>query len=66
MAMIPARSILITPGTRLDRYLRTKELAADAVMFDLEDSVSALEKGQARRNWSSLSDSSVRTALVSE
>lgn len=30
-------------------------------MFDLEDSVSALEKGQARRNWSSLSDSSVRT-----
>lgn len=58
--MIPTRSVLITPGTRLDRYFGTKNLAADAVMFDFEDSVPLDNKDEARRNWCSLTKTSVR------
>lgn len=54
------KSVLITPGTRLDRYQGTKTIPADAVMFDLEDAVPAEEKTIARQHWESLTYTTVR------
>lgn len=42
------RSILFVPGTRPDRFAKAEAAGADAVVFDLEDSVEALRKDDAR------------------
>lgn len=44
----PVRSILFVPGTRQDRFSKAMDAGADAVVFDLEDSVEAGQKPQAR------------------
>lgn len=44
----PVRSILFVPGTRQDRFAKAMNAGADAVVFDLEDSVEAEQKPQAR------------------
>ncbi|MGF9565122.1 CoA ester lyase [Neorhizobium sp. BT27B] len=54
------KSVLITPGTRLDRYRGTRNIPADAVMFDLEDAVPANEKSAARRHWQTLTETTAR------
>ena len=43
------RSILFVPGTRLDRFPKAEAAGADAVVFDLEDSVDVSRKDEARR-----------------
>jgi citrate lyase subunit beta/citryl-CoA lyase len=47
--MTLARSFLFAPGTRDDLLRKALESDADAVIFDLEDSVPAAEKAGARR-----------------
>ena len=42
------RSLLFVPGTRQDRFAKAMNTGADAVVFDLEDSVEAGQKSQAR------------------
>ncbi len=42
------RSLLFVPGTRQDRFAKAMNAGADAVVFDLEDSVEAGQKPQAR------------------
>lgn len=42
------RSILFVPGTRPDRFPKAEAAGADAVVFDLEDSVEAARKDDAR------------------
>ena len=44
----PTRSILFVPGIRQDRFAKAMNAGADAVAFDLEDSVEAGQKPQAR------------------
>jgi citrate lyase subunit beta/citryl-CoA lyase len=44
----PLRSILFVPGTREDRFTSAIASGADAVVFDLEDSVEASSKTAAR------------------
>jgi len=44
----PIRSILFVPGTRQDRFDKAMSSGADAVVFDLEDSVDASHKERAR------------------
>jgi citrate lyase subunit beta/citryl-CoA lyase len=44
----PLRSILFVPGTREDRFSSAIGSGADAVVFDLEDSVEASHKAEAR------------------
>ena len=44
----PIRSLLFAPGTRPDRFEKAMNAAADAVVFDLEDSVEAAQKSRAR------------------
>jgi citrate lyase beta subunit len=44
----PVRSILFVPGARPDRFAKATASGADAVVFDLEDSVEPLHKQQAR------------------
>jgi citrate lyase subunit beta / citryl-CoA lyase len=44
----PIRSLLFVPGTRNDRFSKALNSGADAVAFDLEDSVEATQKGKAR------------------
>ena len=44
----PIRSILFVPGTRQDRFTKAMNAGADAVVFDLEDSVDAGQKPRAR------------------
>ena len=49
--MTPAvvlRSVLFVPGTRPDRFAKALISGADAVVFDLEDSVEANRKAEAR------------------
>jgi (S)-citramalyl-CoA lyase len=48
MTHIP-RSMLFTPATKASRFDRAADVGADAVILDLEDSVAAAEKDQARR-----------------
>jgi citrate lyase beta subunit len=43
------RSLLMTPGNRLDRMLKAPAYGADCLVLDLEDSVPASQKPQARR-----------------
>lgn len=43
------RSILFVPGTRPDRFPKAEAAGADAVVFDLEDSVEAARKPDARK-----------------
>jgi citrate lyase subunit beta/citryl-CoA lyase len=42
------RSMLMTPGNRLDRLRKAGAVGADAVVFDLEDSVPPAAKAEAR------------------
>jgi len=42
------RSVLFVPGVRPDRFARAVACGADAVVFDLEDSVEAMRKAEAR------------------
>jgi len=44
----PIRSILFVPGARPDRFAKAMAAGADAVVFDLEDSVDASQKDAAR------------------
>ncbi|MDA1183809.1 MAG: CoA ester lyase [Acidobacteria bacterium] len=44
----PIRSLLFAPGTRPDRFGKAMNAGADAVAFDLEDSVEVGRKGEAR------------------
>jgi citrate lyase beta subunit len=44
----PIRSLLFVPGTRQDRFGKAMNAGADAVAFDLEDSVDAAQKERAR------------------
>ena len=44
----PVRSLLFAPGTRPDRFEKAMNAGADAVAFDLEDSVEAGRKPEAR------------------
>src|SRR6185503_6219859 len=44
----PLRSMLYVPGTRQDRFGKAMAAGADAVVFDLEDSVEPGQKEQAR------------------
>lgn len=44
----PIRSMLFVPGTRHDRFAKAMNAGADAVVFDLEDSVEAGQKQKAR------------------
>lgn len=44
----PIRSLLFVPGTRQDRFPKAIDAGADAVAFDLEDSVEASQKDRAR------------------
>jgi citrate lyase subunit beta/citryl-CoA lyase len=44
----PLRSMLFVPGTRPDRFGSAIESGADAVIFDLEDSVDPSRKAEAR------------------
>lgn len=44
----PLRSLLFVPGTRHDRFEKAMNAGADAVAFDLEDSVEASQKEKAR------------------
>lgn len=44
----PIRSMLYVPGTRQDRFAKAMSAGADAVVFDLEDSVEAGHKAKAR------------------
>jgi citrate lyase subunit beta/citryl-CoA lyase len=48
------RSLLFVPGTRPDRFARAIASGADAVVFDLEDSVEASRKAEARDALSTL------------
>jgi citrate lyase subunit beta/citryl-CoA lyase len=60
----PLRSILFVPGTRADRFDKAFASGADAVVLDLEDSVDATRKDEARRaiaDWLAASSAS-RTA----
>ena len=44
----PLRSLLYVPGIRQDRFAKAMAAGADAVVFDLEDSVAAGQKEKAR------------------
>jgi citrate lyase beta subunit len=44
----PLRSMLFAPGIRQDRFAKAMSAGADAVIFDLEDSVEAGQKEKAR------------------
>jgi citrate lyase subunit beta / citryl-CoA lyase len=44
----PIRSLLFVPGVRNDRFAKAMSAGADAVAFDLEDSVEATQKEKAR------------------
>lgn len=46
----PRRSWLFTPATRPERFGRAAEAGADVLILDLEDSVTAADKAQARSN----------------
>jgi len=57
--MEPVRSMLFTPGNRLDMLEKAVHSGTDAVIVDLEDSVSLHNKPAARDNLSSLPESPV-------
>ncbi len=43
------RTLLMTPGNREDRLRKAAAYGADALVYDLEDSVPPAEKAHARR-----------------
>jgi citrate lyase subunit beta/citryl-CoA lyase len=47
--MLLLRSLLFVPGVRPDRFAKAMASGADAVIFDLEDSVDASRKSEGRR-----------------
>ncbi len=57
--MDPVRSMLFTPGNRLDMLAKAVHSGTDAVIVDLEDSVSLDNKPAARDNLSKLPESPV-------
>jgi citrate lyase subunit beta / citryl-CoA lyase len=57
--MQPVRSMLFTPGNRLDMLAKAVHSGTDAVIVDLEDSVSVDQKPVARDNLASLPESPV-------
>jgi len=57
--MQPVRSMLFTPGNRLDMLAKAVNSGTDAVIVDLEDSVSVDQKPVARDNLSRLPESPV-------
>ncbi len=57
--MEPVRSMLFTPGNRLDMLAKAVISGTDAVIVDLEDSVSTDSKPQARDNLQQLAESPV-------
>ena len=57
--MNPVRSMLFTPGNRLDMLEKAVHSGTDAVIVDLEDSVSIDNKPAARENLSRLPESPV-------
>ena len=57
--MNPMRSMLFSPGDRLDMLEKATRSGTDAVIADLEDAVSLDRKTMARENLSSLPDSPV-------
>ena len=56
--MDPVRSMLFTPGNRLDMLGKAVQSGTDAVIVDLEDSVSLDNKPEARANLARLPESS--------
>lgn len=65
--MTPLRSILFVPGTRADRFDNAFASGADAVVLDLEDSVDATRKDEARRaiaDWLAASSASPTARFV--
>ncbi len=44
----PFRSVLYIPGSKERALEKAREIAADAIIFDLEDAVAPDEKGAAR------------------
>jgi citrate lyase subunit beta/citryl-CoA lyase len=57
--MKPVRSMLFTPGDRLDMVEKAARSGTDAVIVDLEDAVSLDKKAEAREKLADLPDSSV-------
>jgi len=57
--MHPIRSMLFTPGNRLDMLEKAVHSGTDAVIVDLEDSVSVDNKPEARKNLGRLPESPV-------
>lgn len=57
--MDPVRSMLFTPGNRLDMLGKAVHSGTDAVIVDLEDSVAVDNKPEARANLAHLPDSPV-------
>ena len=57
--MQPVRSMLFTPGNRLDMLAKAVHSGTDAVIVDLEDSVSVDNKPEARANLDQLPESPV-------
>jgi len=57
--MKPVRSMLFTPGDRLDMVEKATRSGTDAVIVDLEDAVSLDRKSAARENLATLPDSPV-------
>jgi citrate lyase subunit beta / citryl-CoA lyase len=55
----PVRSMLFTPGNRLDMLAKAVHSGTDAVIVDLEDSVSVDNKPEARANLDQLPESPV-------
>lgn len=47
--MFLARCMLFTPANRPERFEKAKELGADGIIIDLEDSISLLDKNDARK-----------------
>jgi len=57
--MNPVRSMLFTPGNRLDMLEKAVHSGTDAVIVDLEDSVAVDSKPEARENLARLPESAV-------
>ena len=57
------RSILVTPGIAVDRFLSAQDSDADALLYDLEDSVRDAQKSEARKNWQLLNKDMFRKTV---
>jgi citrate lyase subunit beta/citryl-CoA lyase len=61
---IPLRSLLFVPGTRRDRFAKATASGADAVVFDLEDSIRSTNKVQARHTIAEFMSESPRSGCL--